>query len=55
MSVVDVDPLPPLDLSGSVSDSGSTSESGFVTVIRFVSFNTTRESSEENVERPIDD
>lgn len=61
MSVADGDPplllllLP--DSSGSVSVSASTSESGFVTIIRVtvvVSFATTRGSAEENVERPID-
>ena len=61
ISVADGDPLLPLLLlpesSGSVSDSGSTSKSGFVHIIRLVvvvSFTTRRGEVEENAERAMD-
>jgi len=55
ISVADGEPPLLLDPSGSVSVSRSTSKSGFVTFIRFVSFMTTRELIEENVERAVGD
>lgn len=56
ISVADGDLPPPflLDPSGSVSVPRSTSGSGFVTVIRFVSSTTVRGSMEENEERVVD-
>ena len=54
ISVADGDTPLLLDPLGSVSVSRSMSESGFVIVIRFVPFTTTRESIEENVERATD-
>lgn len=54
ISVVDGDPPPLLDPPGSASVSRSASESGFVHVIRFGSFTTTRGLIEENVELVMD-